>query len=157
VREDASVGAGSQLGQGVYVDAGVRIGQRVKVQNGVSLYHGLTVDDDVFIGPHATFTNDLHPRAFAADWTVTPTRVRRGASIGAHATIVCGVEIGAFAMVAAGAVVTRDVPPFGLVAGVPARPAGWVCVCGEPRKEPGLCPACGRQVPWPGDPEAVAL
>jgi UDP-2-acetamido-3-amino-2,3-dideoxy-glucuronate N-acetyltransferase len=157
VREGAAIGAGTQLGQGVYVDVGVRIGRRVKVQNGVSLYRGLTVEDDAFIGPHVAFTNDLHPRAFAGEWTATPTRVGRGASIGANATIVCGVGIGAFALVAAGAVVTRDVAPFSLVAGVPARRRGWVCVCGRPRRDEGPCERCGRPVPWPGDPATVDL
>lgn len=122
VRENAEIGAGCILSKDVYVDFEVRIGARCKVQNGVSLYHGLTVGNDVFIGPNATFTNDRVPRAFNADWTVTPTVIGDGASIGANATILCGIRIGEYAMVAAGSVVTRDVPPFTLVMGNPARP-----------------------------------
>lgn len=126
IRRDARIGVDSSLGRNVYVDAGVCIGDRVKIQNNVSVYAGVTLEDDVFVGPAAVFTNDLHPRAHNADWKVTPTMVRRGASIGANATIICGVEIGANAMVAAGAVVTRDVEPNQLVAGCPATHRGWV-------------------------------
>jgi acetyltransferase-like isoleucine patch superfamily enzyme len=126
VRENARIGSGCILSKDVYVDAGVSIGDRCKVQNGVSVYQGVTVADDVFIGPDAVFTNDLVPRAFNAGWTITPTRVERGASIGANATIVCGTTIGEYAMVAAGSVVTRDVPPFTLVRGNPARPCARI-------------------------------
>ncbi|MEA3053666.1 MAG: UDP-2-acetamido-3-amino-2,3-dideoxy-glucuronate N-acetyltransferase [Sphingomonadales bacterium] len=122
VREKAEIGSGCILSKDVYVDYEVRIGDRCKVQNSVSLYHGLTVGNDVFIGPNATFTNDRVPRAFNADWTVTRTVIEDGASIGANATILCGVTIGEYAMVAAGSVVTRDVAPFTLVMGNPARP-----------------------------------
>lgn len=126
VRSSARIGAGCNIGRNVYVDAGVVIGDQVKIQNNVSVYVGVTIDDEVFVGPSAVFTNDLNPRAQNPDWSITPTRVRRGASIGANATIVCGVEIGEYALVAAGAVVTRDVLPGQLVAGNPARPRGWV-------------------------------
>jgi UDP-2-acetamido-3-amino-2,3-dideoxy-glucuronate N-acetyltransferase len=126
IRRDARIGVDSSLGRNVYVDAGVSIGDRVKIQNNVSVYAGVTLEDDVFVGPAAVFTNDLHPRAHNADWKVTPTTVRRGASVGANATIICGVEIGANAMVAAGAVVTRNVEPNQLVAGCPATHRGWV-------------------------------
>jgi acetyltransferase-like isoleucine patch superfamily enzyme len=121
IRENAVVGSRCILSKDVYVDHGVRIGDRCKVQNGVSIYHGVTIDDDVFVGPGAVFTNDRVPRAFNAQWVVTPTRIERGASIGANATVICGVTIGEYAMVAAGSVVTADVPPFTLVMGVPAR------------------------------------
>jgi UDP-2-acetamido-3-amino-2,3-dideoxy-glucuronate N-acetyltransferase len=131
VRSGARVGAGCVLGKNVFVDEGVEVGDGCKLQNNVSVYHGVTLGDDVFVGPAATFTNDLVPRAFATDWTVTPTRVERGASIGANATIVCGNTIGEYAMVAAGATVTRDVAPHELVAGTPARTLGWVCTCGK--------------------------
>jgi acetyltransferase-like isoleucine patch superfamily enzyme len=154
IREGAQIGDGCILGKGVYVDAGVRIGDRVKVQNGVSLFHGVTLEDGVFCGPHAVFTNDLHPRAVnpdgtaqgAADWEVTPTLVRAGASIGANATIVCGVTIGRWAAVGAGSVVTHDVPDHGLVYGNPARLHGYVCACGR-RLEGAAptsvkCPVC---------------
>jgi perosamine synthetase len=130
VRSGAAIGQSCNLGKNVYIDAGVRIGNGVKIQNNVSVYHGVEIHDDVFVGPSAVFTNDLRPRAHAADWQVTPTVVRAGASIGANATIVCGIEIGGNAMVAAGAVVTRTVQPHQLVAGSPARHRGWVCRCG---------------------------
>jgi UDP-2-acetamido-3-amino-2,3-dideoxy-glucuronate N-acetyltransferase len=131
VRTRAEVGAGCVLGKNVFVDAGVRIGRGSKIQNNVSVYAGVTLDEDVFVGPSAVFTNDLRPRAAATHWQVVPTLVRRGASIGANATIVCGTEVGSYAMVAAGSVVTRDVRDHQLVAGNPARPRGWVCECGE--------------------------
>jgi UDP-2-acetamido-3-amino-2,3-dideoxy-glucuronate N-acetyltransferase len=121
IREGASIGANTILSKDVYIDTQVQIGSNVKVQNGVSIYKGVTVEDDVFIGPHAAFTNDFIPRAFNSEWKITPTLVRRGASIGANATIVCGVEIGEYAMVGAGSVVTKNVPPYTLVVGNPAR------------------------------------
>jgi acetyltransferase-like isoleucine patch superfamily enzyme len=131
VRSTASVGADCVIGRNVYVDAGVTVGDLCKIQNNVSVYQGVTLEDEVFVGPSAVFTNDLRPRAQNPDWTITPTLVRRGASIGANATLVCGVEVGEYAMVAAGSVVTRDVAPHQLVAGNPARPRGWVDAKGE--------------------------
>lgn len=149
VRSSANIGSGCVLGKNVFVDAGVTIGARCKVQNNVSIYAGVVVEDDVFIGPSATFTNDRSPRAFAAEWEIVPTVVRTGASIGANATIVCGHELGAYSMVAAGAVVTADVPAYCLVMGNPARPRGWVCRCGAvvsrestPPPEPIRCDGC---------------
>lgn len=126
VRSGASVGASCVIGKNVYIDEDVQIGSGCKLQNNVSVYKGVTIGDDVFIGPSATFTNDRIPRAFNADWTITPTHVHDGASVGANATIVCGVTIGRFAMIAAGATVTRDVADYQLVAGTPARHLGWV-------------------------------
>jgi len=139
VREGAVVGRNGVLSKGVYVDRDVHLGDNVKAQNGVSIFHGVTLEDGVFCGPHCVFTNDLRPRAINSDgslkasddWTLGTTLVRTGASIGAHATIVCGVSIGRWAMVGAGAVVTRDVPDYGLVYGNPARLHGFVCPCGE--------------------------
>ncbi|MEU5564208.1 MULTISPECIES: acyltransferase [Micromonospora] len=131
VRSSATVGAGCVIGRNVYVDANVTVGDRVKIQNNVSVYQGVTLEDEVFVGPSAVFTNDFRPRAQNPDWTITPTVVRRGASIGANATLVCGVEIGEYAMIAAGSVVTRDVAPYQLVVGNPARPRGWVDEKGE--------------------------
>ena len=131
VREGAVIGRGCILSKDVYVDHGVRIGDLCKIQNAVSVYNGVTIEDEVFVGPNACFTNDKVPRATNAEWTVTPTVVRRGASIGANATIVCGIEIGEYAMVAAGSVVTRDVPPYTLVMGNPARVAGKVDKAGN--------------------------
>lgn len=152
VRASARVGDDCIVGKGVYIDGGVVIGNRVKIQNHASLFHGLVIEDGVFVGPHACFTNDLSPRAInpdgtlkaATDWMVSPTLVKYGASIGANATIVCGVVIGRWAMIGAGSVVTRDVPDHGLVAGNPARLRGWVCVCGARLVQDRTCSACGR-------------
>lgn len=120
VRENAQIGKDCILSKDVYVDHAVKIGDRCKIQNSVSVYNGVEIGDDVFVGPNACFTNDKVPRAFNADWVITPTRIDNGASIGANATIVCGITIGEFAMVAAGSVVTKDVPPYTLVMGNPA-------------------------------------
>ncbi|MEO3993871.1 MAG: acyltransferase [Desulfurococcaceae archaeon TW002] len=159
VRRGARIGRDCNIGKDVYIDAGVKIGNNVKIQNFVSVYRGVTLEDDVFVGPHATFTNDIYPRSFSVDWEVIPTVVKRGASIGANATIVCGVTIGEYAMVGAGAVVTRDVPPHGLVVGNPARLVGFVCFCGKPLREEEKvregevvlykCGKCGRVVGIP--------
>ncbi|MBN1936389.1 MAG: N-acetyltransferase [Anaerolineae bacterium] len=138
VREGAIIGEGCILSKDVYVDAGVRIGSRVKIQNGVSVYHGVTIEDGVFVGPHVCFTNDKYPRAInpdgtlkgVEDWVVSETHIGYGAALGARAVILPGVSVGQWAMVAAGAVVTRDVPDYGLVVGHPARLKGFVCPCG---------------------------
>lgn len=129
----ARIGDHCRLGQNVFVANQVVIGNHVKIQNNVSVYEGVTLEDYVFCGPSMVFTNVRNPRsAFPQNTSddFSPTIVRRGASIGANATIVCGVEIGAWAFVAAGAVLTRDVPAYALVAGVPAKQIGWVCECG---------------------------
>ncbi|SCG76577.1 acyltransferase [Micromonospora inositola] len=131
IRSTAQVGAGCIIGRNVYVDAGVSVGDLVKIQNNVSVYQGVTLEDEVFVGPSAVFTNDFRPRAQNPDWEITPTMVRKGASIGANATLVCGIEVGEYAMIAAGSVVTKDVRPYQLVAGNPARPKGWVNAKGE--------------------------
>jgi len=132
VRGSAKVGSGCIIGKDVYVDANVTIGNNVKIQNGVSVYQGVKIEDDVFCGPHMTFTNDLYPRAFGDSWEITDTFVKRGASIGANATIICGITLGTYSMVGSGAVVTKDVPAHALVVGNPARIAGFVCKCGQP-------------------------
>jgi acetyltransferase-like isoleucine patch superfamily enzyme len=149
VRAGAIVGRGCSLGKNVYVDAGAVVGDRVKVQNNVSIYDGVTIEDEVFLGPSCVLTNDLRPRATSTRWEVVPTLLRRGASIGANATVVCGVTIGEWAMVAAGAVVTRDVAPHQLVLGNPARHHGWVCRNGhvvsrdaDPPDDPDDCATC---------------
>lgn len=126
IRENVNVGPDCIISKDVYLDHGVRIGARCKIQNSVSVYHGLIIENDVFVGPNVAFTNDRVPRAFNPDWVITPTRVHSGASIGANATIVCGVNIGEYAMVAAGSVVTHDVEPYTLVMGNPARPVARI-------------------------------
>ncbi len=131
VRGGSKIGAGCILGHCAYVDENVVIGDRVKIQNKVSIYNGVTIEDDVFIGPHVCFTNDLNPRAFNQDWKITPTKVEKGVSIGANSTIKCGITIGRYAMIGAGAVVTKNVPEFALVVGSPGRIVGQVCYCGE--------------------------
>lgn len=131
IREGARIGTECVLSKSVYIDTNVIVGDHVKVQNGVSVYQGVTLEDDVLVAANVAFTNDLYPRAFNADWTITPTLVKRGASIGANATIVCGVTIGEYAMVGAGSVVSRDIPPFALVVGNPARVIGMVNERGE--------------------------
>ncbi|MBD3188576.1 N-acetyltransferase [Candidatus Bathyarchaeota archaeon] len=133
VRSGAVLGRKCILGKGVYVDEGVKVGNGVKIQNRVSLYHGVVVGNNVFLGPHAVFTNDKHPRAFNQDWEIVNTTIEDGASIGANAVIVCGITIGKFAMVGSGSVVTRDVPPHALAYGNPALIQGYVCKCGSKR------------------------
>lgn len=154
VRENVRIGGNCILGKDVYVDFGVQIGDNVKIQNGALVYHGTTIDSGVFVGPGAIFTNDKAPRAINpdgslktdADWEVGQTHIAFGASIGAGAVILPNVRIGSFAMVGAGAVVTRDVPDHALVAGNPARQIGFVCRCGTrlvAEKDGGLyCPVC---------------
>lgn len=144
----ARIGNDCVIGQGCYV-ANVTIGDGVRVQNNVSIYDGVTLEDAVFCGPSCVFTNVINPRSeVSRKDEYRPTLVRRGASIGANATIVCGVTIGRWAFVGAGAVVSRDVPEFALVVGVPARRIGWMCSCGE-RLPDGIgamaCAACGSR------------
>jgi UDP-2-acetamido-3-amino-2,3-dideoxy-glucuronate N-acetyltransferase len=128
----ARIGAGCSLGQGVYIGSEVRIGRNVKIQNHVSVYDAVTLEDDVFCGPSMVFTNVFNPRsAVPRKGEYRPTLVRQGATLGANCTIVCGVTIGRHAFVGAGAVVTRDVPDFALMIGVPARRAGWMSRHGE--------------------------
>jgi UDP-2-acetamido-3-amino-2,3-dideoxy-glucuronate N-acetyltransferase len=160
VREHAHIGESCNIGKGVYIDAHVRIGSNVKIQNHVSLFEGVRLEDGVFIGPHVCFTNDMFPRAItpdgklksADDWQITPTLVKYGASIGAGAVIVCGVTIGEFALIGAGSVVTKDVPPHALVYGNPAHQHGYVCRCArrlfDVREERGVlagwCEHCAQ-------------
>lgn len=154
IRQGARIGRNCTISKDVYIDTGVTIADRVKIQNGVSVYRGVTLEDDTFVGPHACFTNDEMPRAFSDDWQVVRTFVRRGASIGANATIVCGVTLGPYSMVAAGSTVTNDVPPHGLVIGSPARLVGYICRRGH-RLRPTVvadystvyeCPSCRERL-----------
>ena len=145
VREHAVIGESCILSKNVYVDFDVHIGSRVKIQNNVNIYHGVTIEDDVFLGPSMTFTNDLFPRAFSTDWEVPKTIIRTGASIGANTVIVCGIEVGKYAMTGAGSVVTKNVPDHALIAGNPAKQIGWVCRCGHRLDKNNKCPICGIQ------------
>jgi len=166
VRHGARIGRDCILGKGVYIDFEVTIGQRCKLQNGVYVYHGATVEDGVFLGPGVMLLNDKHPRAINpdgtfksdADWQVSPTHVGQGAGIGARTVILPGVRVGQWAIVGAGAVVTRDIPDYGLAYGNPARLVGFVCPCGQrldvrPEKAKGgvtlKCPGCHLEVVIP--------
>lgn len=132
VMPGAVIGERCSLGQNVVVMPGTRIGNDVKIQNNVSIYEGVILEDDVFCGPSCVFTNVTSPRSHEPrKQEYSPTLVRRGATIGANATIVCGITLGEYAFIGAGAVVAADVPPFGLMVGVPARRVGWMCQCGE--------------------------
>jgi UDP-2-acetamido-3-amino-2,3-dideoxy-glucuronate N-acetyltransferase len=145
VMKGCRLGTGCNLGQNVFVAAGVTMGDNVKVQNNVSIYAGVEVENDVFLGPSMVFTNVSTPRAHVSRKDVYErTPVRRGATIGANATIVCGNEIGEYAFVGAGSVVTKDVPPHALVVGNPARRIGWMCSCGARLKESLTCRECGN-------------
>jgi acetyltransferase-like isoleucine patch superfamily enzyme len=151
IRRDARIGSECVLGRGVFVDAGVQIGSRVKIQNYVSVFHGVTIEDGVFVGPHVCFTNDLFPRAVNADmtlkaaddWVLGETLVKAGAALGANSTIVCGITIGRWAMVGSGSVVTKQVPDYALVVGSPARQIGWVCACGQRKGTLEAAQNCG--------------
>lgn len=144
VMPGAVIGEGCSLGQNVVVMPGTRIGRNVKIQNNVSIYQGVELEDDVFCGPSCVFTNVINPRSqVSRKDEYQRTLVRRGATIGANATIVCGVTLGAYSFIGAGAVVTDDVPAYGLMLGVPARRVGWICACGVRLPEAGGVPTCG--------------
>lgn len=177
LRTGARIGAECVIGRDAFIDEGVTLGDRVKVQNGALVYHGVTVEDGVFIGPGAILTNDRYPRAItssgdlarASDWTVSPIALRRGCSIGAGAVVVAGIDVGSFAIVGAGAVVTRPVADHALVVGNPARRLGWVCACGlrlttaDGGPAPAdlvdgdetSCVACDRTYTYVPDPEGL--
>jgi UDP-2-acetamido-3-amino-2,3-dideoxy-glucuronate N-acetyltransferase len=149
---DSEIGENCSLGQNVFVARNVKIGNHVKIQNNVSVYEGVILEDYVFCGPSMVFTNvkiprSAYPRNRSDDYLIT--QVKHGASIGANATVVCGVTIGEWAFIGAGAVVTKDVPPYALMLGVPARQVGWACECGQPlpELEPDrtVCPVCGKR------------
>lgn len=126
IREKSEIGMNCIISKDTYIDTEVKIGHNCKIQNSVSVYHGVTIEDDVFVGPNACFTNDKVPRAFDPEWKITPTLIKKGASIGANATIVCGITIGEYAMVAAGSVVTKDVESYSLVMGNPAKHYAYI-------------------------------
>ncbi len=156
VMTGARVGRDCNIGGGCFVETGAVIGDRCVIKNGVQIWAGVTLADEVFVGPNATFTNDLRPRAAdrARAFVPVPTRVAVGATIGANATIVCGIEIGPHAFIAAGSIVSRDVPKHALMRGAPARRVGWVCACGE-NLDAELACGCGRR--YRCDDERVGL
>ena len=147
VQSGARIGRNCSLGQNVNVSNNVKVGDGCKIQNNVSIYEGVELEDYVFCGPSMVFTNDLTPRAKYPKGSAgyQKTVLHTGASIGANATVVCGHEVGRWAMVAAGALVTKDVPDYALVAGVPAKQIGWVCECGERLEQDLKCDKCGRK------------
>lgn len=146
VMKGVRIGADCNVGEHCFVEQGASLGDRVTVKNGVSIWKGIQVGDDVFLGPHCVFTNDLHPRSRNKEWTLSPVVLRNSCSIGANATLLGGVTVGHHALVAAGAVVTRDVPDHALVVGNPARLHGWVCTCARSlcEQDEKLVCDCGR-------------
>ena len=146
VMQGAQIGDNCVLGQNVYVGGKAVIGKRVKIQNNVSIYDSVILEDDVFCGPSCVFTNVVNPRSFVERKTeYRETRVKKGVSIGANATLVCGVTIGEYAFIGAGAVVTKNVRPFALMVGVPARQKGWVSRAGAVLGENLICPETGEK------------
>ena len=150
----AVIGERCSLGQNVVVMNGVRIGNNVKIQNNVSVYEGVELEDDVFCGPSMVFTNVINPRSHVSRKNeYRRTLVRKGSTIGANATIVCGVTLDEYSFIGAGSVITKDVPAYALMVGVPARRVGWMCQCGErlPDRNPERCTVCGTRYQQSGD------
>jgi acetyltransferase-like isoleucine patch superfamily enzyme len=154
VMDGARVGTGCNIGEHAFIEAGCVLGNNVTVKNGVSVWNGVTVEDNVFLGPNCVLTNDYNPRAYVkkSGDALSRTVIRANATIGANATILCGLEIGRYAFIGAGAVILRPVPAFALMVGNPARQLGWMCVCArrlpfsaklQPTHDKLLCPECG--------------
>jgi len=158
IREGAVIGDNCIISKGAYIDFDVKIGNNVKIQNNASIYHGSTIEDGVFIGPHACLTNDKNPRAVnpdgslksASDWEVSPIHIKKGASIGAGAIVLPGAKVGEFALVGAGAIVTKNIPDYAIVLGNPAKLIGYTCKCAKTRALPDAkkieCPHCKTSV-----------
>lgn len=149
IMKDCRIGERCNIGQNVVISPSVILGNNVKIQNNVSVYTGVICEDDVFLGPSCVFTNVINPRSHVnRKEEYRETRVGKGASVGANATIVCGHNIGEYAFIAAGAVITKNVPPYALMMGNPARQRGWMCQCGEKiifAEGKGQCVGCGKQ------------
>ncbi len=149
IMDGAVIGSHCNIGQGVYVESGVRIGNSVKIKNNVALYKGVVCGDEVFLGPNCVFTNVINPRSFIERKSeFRETIIERGATVGANATVLCGHKIGSYAMIGAGAVVTKDVPAHGLIVGNPGRLIGYVCKCGNKLTGEGrelVCTQCGEK------------
>jgi UDP-2-acetamido-3-amino-2,3-dideoxy-glucuronate N-acetyltransferase len=168
IMQGVSIGANCNIGEQCFVESGVVIGDNVTIKNGNMLWEGVTLEDGVFVGPNVSFTNDLYPRSprlrqvhvrYSDRRWLVPTLVKQAASIGAGAVIIAGVVLGEFSMVGAGAVVTRNVPPYALVAGNPARLRGWVCQCGQPlewQADHVMCSSCGLVLVRNGESNGVA-
>ncbi len=145
IMKNTTIGRDCSLGQNVVAGPNVRIGNNVKVQNNVSIYDGVEIEDDVFCGPSMVFTNVINPRSHVARRNeFRKTLLKKGASVGANATVVCGHTLGRYCFIGAGSVVTKDVPDFALLVGNPARITGWVCQCGERLPADRRCPTCGK-------------
>jgi len=147
ILDDARIGKNCLLAQNVYVESRVRIGNRVKIKNNVCIFDCVTMEDDVFIGSGTAFTNVLNPRSFISRKSeYRPIRIKKGATIGANATLIAGITIGRYAFIGAGAVVTRSIPDYAMVFGIPARQHGWICECGIKLKSTGktVCSSCRK-------------
>lgn len=150
VLKNSRIGTGCSIGQNVVIGPDVSIGKGCKIQNNVSVYKGVTLEDDVFCGPSMVFTNVFNPRAHISRMDeVRLTLVGKGASLGANCTIICGVTIGKYALVGAGAVVTKNVPDYALVLGNPAKQTGWMCECGEKLNDQMFCEVCKKRIAMP--------
>ena len=158
VMRGAAVGSDCNIGEHVFIEAGASIGDRVTIKNGVAVWDGVTIGDEVFVGPYAVFTNDLTPRVGfkKSRERFLPTRVERGVTIGANATIVCGITIAGGAFIGAGAVVTKSVSAYALMVGNPARRTGWMCACGEKLPRELRC-TCGREYMLVGEEAGLRL
>jgi len=148
VMAGASVGKWCNICEGCFLEDGVSVGDHVTLKNGVAVWTGVHIADNVFIGPNAVFTNDLRPRAWIKPPQFQETWIERGASIGANTTIICGVRLGEFCMIGAGSVVTRDIRPFELVTGNPARHKAWICFCGRKFQRDDVSCSCGGEFSW---------
>ena len=146
IQNDVVIGDNCSIGANVFIEDGVRIGNRVKIKNNIAIYNGVRIADDVFLGPNCVFTNVINPRAFISRKNeFKMTKVDKGATIGANATIICGHSIGKYAMVGAGSVVTHDVPDYFLVVGNPDVKIGYICKCGNRLNEELICVECGNR------------
>lgn len=146
IMPNSNIGINCAIGQNVNIGSKAKIGDRVKIQNNVSVYDRVILEDDVFCGPSCVFTNVINPRAFIIrKEEYKETRVKKGVSIGANATIVCGVTLGEYCFIGAGSVVTKDVKPYALMYGNPAKQRGWICYCGEKLESSLICEHCGKK------------